>query len=279
MTQKRCMAYLGPEGTYSEEVARFLAKDEWQLQGFPSIEDAMWAVAQGEADCCVVPFENSWEGSVNVTLDLLVHELDLFIQQDVRWPIRHDLWVAQACEKPNSILSHPQALAQCRAFLGRKYPQAARIPVVSTAEAARRVAAGDGDAAIGSSLLGELYGLKLLERSIQDDEGNCTRFVLLVKKPVSCKGESVQTSLICRIDGEKPGRLYELLAEFAKREVNLTRIESRPARTKMGEYVFLMDIDGDAAQPKIAEAIQAVQKRCDWMKNLGSYAVHYEATQ
>ena len=205
--------------------------------------------------------------------------MDLFIQQDVRWPIRHDLWVAQDCEKPNSILSHPQALAQCRAFLGRRYPQAARIPVVSTAEAARRVAAGDGDAAIGSSLLGELYGLKLLERGIQDDEGNCTRFVRLVKEPVSCNGGSVQTSLICRIDGEKPGRLYELLAEFAKRDVNLTRIESRPARTKMGEYVFLMDIDGDAAQPKIAEAIQAVQKRCVWMKNLGSYAVSYEAKQ
>lgn len=100
----------------------------------------MWAVAQGEADCCVVPFENSWEGSVNVTLDLLVHELDLFIQQDVRWPIRHDLWVAQACEKPNSILSHPQALAQCGAFLGRRYPQAARILWSAPQKAARRVA-------------------------------------------------------------------------------------------------------------------------------------------
>lgn len=275
MTEKRRMAYLGPAGTYSEEVARFLAGDEWQLVGCASIEEAMLAVATDEAACCVVPFENSWEGSVNVTLDLLVHELDLFIQRDVRWPIRHYLWGRRGVKEPASVLSHPQALAQCRAYLSLHHPQAARIPVVSTAEAARRVAAGEGDAAIGNFFLGQLYGLDMLDQDVQDHMGNCTRFIQLGKEPGTLPGGEGQTSLICRIAGEKPGSLYDLLAEFARRQVNLTRIESRPARTKMGEYVFLMDIDGDESQPAVAEALRAVAARCLWMKRLGSYRVTY----
>ena len=269
------VGFLGPPGTYSEEAARTLLGAEVQLMPFPSIDQVIRAVASGEVPECVVPIENSVEGSVNITLDTLAHEVELFIAREIVMPIRHNLLARETCRKVETVLSHPQALAQCRRSLSRLFPAAVCHPVDSTAEAARRVAGGEaGLAAIGSRSAAALYGLDVIAADIQDNSSNCTRFVSLRVHPVLCEAAgNKKTSIVCQIDGSRPGSLYQILAEFAEREVNLTKIESRPARTGLGAYLFFFDMEGGANQQSVEDALQAVEKKSIWFKNLGSYPV------
>ena len=269
------IGFLGPQGTYSQEVALRLFGDTAALQPYPSIDAAIRAVASGEISECVVPIENSLEGSVNITLDTLAHEVELLITREIVMPVRHNLLARETGRQVKVVLSHPQALAQCRRTLTRLYPRAECRPVESTAEAARRVAEGEvGLAAIGSRSAAALYGLEIIAADIQDTANNCTRFVTLrVRAADSSLTERSKTSVVCQIDGSKPGSLYRILAEFAKRDVNLTKIESRPARTGLGAYLFFLDMEGSAAELRVREALTAVEAQSLWFKNLGSYAI------
>ncbi len=274
----RKVGFLGPSGTYSEEIALSLYhENEARLEPFSAIDAAIRAVAAGEVDESIVPVENSLEGSVNITLDTLAHDVDLYITKEVVLPVRHSLLTKKDGNKNIAVIvSHPQALAQCRKTLGKLYPQAKLQPVESTAEAARIVAAGDGRyAAVGSAKAAEIYGLKILAGDIQDNIANSTRFISLERQPVRQVQGNCKTSLVCQINGLRPGSLYNILQEFAAREVNLTRIESRPARTGLGLYIFFLDMEGSTAESNIAGAVKAIEEKCLWYKNLGSYPVYH----
>ena len=268
-------ACLGPGGTHSEELAvRLFEEADYQLMLYPCIDAVIRAVADGEVDTGVVPFENSVEGAVNITMDTLVHEVNLFITGEVVWPVMNHLLVRSPGQDIHTVLSHPQALAQCRRYLTRHYPGAAVQTVSSTAEAAATVAAGAaGVAAIGSRRAAHVYGLAVAAADIQDEPSNCTRFVRLereAREPAAGRGK---TSLACQINGEKPGSLWRVLEEFARRDVNLTRIESRPARTGLGQYVFYFDLEGSGNSSNVRAALEAIRSRTCWYKELGSYEV------
>ena len=269
------MGFLGPQGTYSQEVARNLFGEAAVLQPYASIDGTIRAVATGEIPECVVPIENSLEGSVNVTLDTLAHEVELLIAREIVMPVRHNLLAREVGRGVKLVLSHPQALAQCRRTLARLYPAADYRAVESTAEAARLVAEGElGMAAIGSRNAAALYGLEVIAADIQDTVSNCTRFVSLKVQPAeAAEAGPWKTSIVCQIDGSKPGSLYRILAEFAEREVNLTKIESRPARTGLGAYLFFLDMEGGISELRIRETLAAVEKQSLWFKNLGSYSL------
>ena len=269
------VGFLGPPGTYSQEVARKLFGDAAVLQPYPSIDAVIRAVAAGEIPECVVPIENSLEGSVNATLDTLAHEVELLIAREIVMPVRHNLLVREAGRNIQQILSHPQALAQGRLTLARLYPGAVCRAVESTAEAARQVADGEsGLAAIGSRNAAELYGLDVIAADIQDTASNSTRFVSLRVLPAEGSGTGLwKTSIVCQIDGARPGSLYRILSEFAKWEVNLTKIESRPARTGLGAYLFFLDMEGSCSEPRIRDVLAEVSAKSIWVKNLGSYPI------
>lgn len=276
LADERTIGYLGPRGTHSEELALGLYKGQWgRFVPFTSIDGAIRAVANNTVTECVVPIENSLEGSVNITLDTLAHEVDLVITREIVWAVRHHLLVKPDTRDIEVIVSHSQALAQCRNYINRYYPEAEVRAVESTAEAAYIVASGaKNHAAIGSSRAGQIYSLEARVSDIQDNDKNCTRFVVLSKQPESPCGERCKTSIVCQIKGEKPGSLGELLLEFSERAVNLTRIESRPARTGLGEYIFFLDIEGATSQEQVRSAVQAVQLKSRWFKNLGSFQVY-----
>ncbi|HWR07447.1 prephenate dehydratase [Sporomusa sp.] len=275
----RTVGYLGPQGTYCEEVVlQLYNKNEASLKPFAGIDAVIRAVALGEVDECIVPVENSLEGSVNITLDTIAHDVALYITKEVVLPVRHNLLAKKDSQEIAAILSHPQALAQCRKTLAILYPQAKLKPVESTAEAARIVAASDGlFAAVGSLQAGDIYGLTVLAADIQDNQANSTRFIGLEQQPaINLTGKS-KTTLVCQINGERPGSLCNILQEFANRDVNLSRIESRPARTGLGMYIFFFDIEGSMTESNIAAAVSAVEAKCLWYKNFGSYPILYVA--
>jgi prephenate dehydratase len=269
------VGYLGPRGTFSEEIAlRFYRQADGAFLPYNSIDAVIQAVATGEVSEGIVPVENSVEGSVNITLDMLAHKVDLFIVRELIQPIRHNLLVQEGTRHVNKVLSHAQALAQCRDYLSRRYPEAELVSVESTAAAAYQTASGlKNSAAVGSLRAAQVYGLQVLATDIQDNPNNATRFLELAKQPVTGGPPAYKTSVVCRINGEKPGSLYEILGEFASRRVNLTKIESRPAQIGLGTYIFFFDIEGCGEDVDVAAAVDAVRRKSLWFKNLGSYSV------
>lgn len=278
--EEKTLGYLGPRGTHSEEVALYLC-ERWAADGAhwhpvsqESISDAIRAVAQGTLDACAVPVENSLEGSIPITLDTLAHDVDLQVELELVWAVHNRLLAKNRREPVRAILSHAQPLAQCRAYLRSQYPQAVLRQTASTARAAEIVASGEtGWAAIGTRRAGELYGLQTIADEIQDNPANCTRFLVLTKPGKSLLRGRDKTSIVCQINGEKAGSLCEVLLEFARRDVNLVRIESRPARTGLGAYIFFFDLDMPGDLPQVQAAIEAVRQKSFWLKNLGSFAV------
>ncbi|HWQ61675.1 MAG TPA: prephenate dehydratase, partial [Negativicutes bacterium] len=269
------VAYLGPRGTFSEEIAlSFYRGVEGTFTPYASIDAVIRAVADGEAAEAIVPVENSLDGSVNITLDTLAHDVDLHIVKEMVRPIRHNLLARADTKHINVILSHPQALAQCRHYLRQNYPGAELIAVDSTAAAAYQVASGaKNHAAVGSLRAAQLYGLETVAADIQDNPNNSTRFIVLARDAAAAGGSKTKTSLICQINGEKPGSLCEILSEFASRRVNLVKIESRPARTGLGFYIFFLDAEGSLEEGNVRDAVDAVREKSIWFKNLGSYPV------
>ena len=266
------LAFLGPAGTYTEQAA-LLYDPGGELRPCPSITAVGLAVASGEARRGVVPIENSIEGSVNFTLDLLVSEGSLLIRNEIVLPIEHYLMGKPGTRLADVqvVYSHPQALAQCREYLERNLAAAARSASLSTA-----LAVGDAmqsavpAAAIAPLRSAELYNAAILDSAIQDVAANATRFVVLSTEDHPPTGND-KTSLFFSFDQDVPGQLYEVMGEFAKREINLAKIESRPTKRSLGQYVFFIDCDGHREDPLLREAVEAVRGRVSSLRVMGSY--------
>jgi prephenate dehydratase len=274
------LGYLGPEGTFSEAALRATAPADAQAIGYPTIHDVTEAVAAGDVDRGLVPIENSLEGSVTVTLDALTRDgSPLQIVGETVLAIEQCL-IARAgvtLGEIVAVVSHPQALGQCAGYLRRELPEAQLHAAGSTAEAARDVVArSEPWAAIGPRRAAELAGAVVLAESIQDDAGNETRFVWLATDadvaPFGPTDGSFRTSILFAGEGdETPGWLVRCLTELSSRAVNLTKIESRPRRGRLGHYLFLADLDGPVSDPTIAQAIDGLRVHCQELRVLGSY--------
>jgi prephenate dehydratase len=268
------VGYLGPPGTFSEEaVSRCDLTAGGEGVPFPTFADAYRALRRGEVDAALLPIENSIEGSVGATLDLLVAEPGPLIRRELLLPVRQHL-LARAgtrLEDVMRVLSHPQPFGQCSRFLREKLPGAALEPTHSTADAARKVAAGEpGAAAIGAAAAAKRYGLALLAESIQDVDENFTRFVLVSAADEAPTGRD-RTSLAFTLDRDRPGGLYEVLGEFARRGINLSKVESRPMKEALGHYVFFLDFEAHRQDATGADAVAGVRARVHRLWVLGSY--------
>lgn len=276
------MGVLGPLGTHSEAAAQYLSRllpERPELLVYPDIFAVIQAVEDGEVDSCLVPVENSLEGAINITLDTLARSDDLFVASELIWPVHNQLMARPGTQKICRIYSHPQPISQCRSYLQQHYPEAELIKVASTARAAEIVAKeprGMGAAAICTKRGGELNGLVTVAAEIQDNMANATRFFELRRMtaaPQAPIGPAEKMLVICEIDGQKAGALYDVLKEFADRGVNMTRIESRPARTELGAYIFFFDLDVADNEEALRTSVAAVARKSKWLKDLGSFPV------
>ena len=275
------IGFLGPSGTHSEAAALYLMErlgEDASLRAYPDIFSAIEAVIDGETNSALIPAENSIEGAVNITLDTLAGSDALRIQRELIWDIHHQLMARCPAEEVHTIYSHPQPLAQCRRFLKERFPKARLLTTASTARAAKIVAGGaEGAAAICTTRAGELYGLMPIATEIQGDFRNCTRFYQLRRPPFPPlpEGAAGRAAVVCQIEGSKAGSLCDVLLEFSSRQVNMTRIESRPARTALGVYIFFFDLEIEAGRSRapLEDAIAAVRKKSLWFKDLGRFPV------
>ena len=266
------IAYLGPPGTFTEEAA-LLYDETAQLIPFPSIPAVAVAVDSGMAEEGVVPIENSIEGSVTDTLDLLIHESSMLIKKELVLPIEHQLLAKPGTEASavKVIFSNPQALAQCRRFIERCFPKIDIVAALSTATAVEEMMASSHPAAaIGSRRAAQIYGAETLAQDIQDKASNVTRFVVLAAADHPQTGFD-KTSLCFSFAEDHPGILCSVLQEFAQRDINLAKVESRPSKESLGQYIFLVDLEGHREDPLISEALAQVKEKSSLFKILGSY--------
>ena len=265
------VAYLGPEGTFSQEAVVKHFGSSTGGKPMASIDEVFRAVETGTSAYGVVPVENSTEGAVGRTLDLLLNT-SARICGEVNLPVRQCLMSnARGRSAIRTVYSHTQSLAQCQQWLSRHLPDAERVAVVSNAEAARMASKDKRTAAIASSTAATLYGLKLLTRNIEDDPKNTTRFAVIGAEQTAPSGRD-KTSLILSTRNV-PGAIHDLLTPLAKHGVSMTRLESRPARTGRWEYVFYIDIEGHQLDAKVARALAALGRKAAFLKVLGSYPV------
>jgi prephenate dehydratase len=280
------VGYLGPRGTFSEE-ALLASAAEGAVEPIsePTIYDTAIALRRQEVDLALVPIENSLEGSINVTLDLLAEEIgDISIVGEALLRVRHSLIAAGEIplEQIETVLTHPQVPGQCTRFLRGELAHARVLPASSTAEAVRIVAdAGDPrQAALGTALAAEIYGARVIREGVEDDPGNETRFAWLaraedrgVTPPLrGHAGDAWKTSIVFwGLGAERAGSLVRCLDEFARREINLTKIESRPRRDRLGSYMFFVDLSGRSEEPRLAAALDDVRRRCGELRVLGTY--------
>jgi len=272
----RRVAFLGPAGTFTEEALRASAPGEVEEVAYPSIYEAVMAVHEGETELGIVPIENSLEGAVTTTLDILAGEaVDLRIAAEIVFPVRHCLIGREQMplESIERVISHPQAIAQCARFLRERLPQAERVAAGSTAEAARSVTEADGPwAALSSHLAAELYGAVVLADGVEDQADNETRFVWLAREGFEPWGRPDKTSIVFwGFNDVSPGALVDVLTELSSRGINLTKIESRPRRMGLGHYRFFADLEGADDEPRVAEALAALATRVQAIRVLGSY--------
>jgi chorismate mutase/prephenate dehydratase len=264
------VSYLGPEGTFSEQAVRkhFGAAVEALPTG--SVDDAFRRCESGAVQFAVVPVENSTEGAVGRTLDLLL-ATPLKICAEIELRVQQNLLSKTSLKKIRRIYSHSQSLAQCQGWLAQNLPQAERVPVASNAEAARLASKAKDAAAIAGELAAERYGLKILARAIEDTADNTTRFLVLGKIEPAPTG-SDRTSLVMSAEN-KPGSVHALLTPLAEHRVSMSRIESRPSRTKSGmwEYVFFIDVEGHQKDAAVSRALAALREKAPLLKILGSY--------
>lgn len=262
-------AYLGPAGTYSEEAMYEYFGHSIQGLPCPSIDEVFRSVEAGGAQFGVVPVENSSEGAVSRTLDLLL-ESQVLIGGELALAIRHNLLTQSgALTGISRVCAHPQALAQCQRWLTANLPHIERQAVSSNAEAARMASLDPSIAAIASDRAAAFYGLQVASPLIQDDPHNRTRFVMIGHTPAGRSGHD-QTSLIVSVKNE-PGAVFKLLEPLARHGVSMTRFESRPARAGTWEYYFYIDVEGHREDPPVAHALAELGKKAAFLKILGSY--------
>jgi len=267
------LGYLGPAGTFTEEAALkyFNGKEEITLKEYAAIDQVVEAIGKKEIGSGLVPLENSLEGSVNLTLDLLAEYRDIYINREIIYSISHCLLASNGVDFATieELYSHPQVFSQCRGFISEKMPEVKKIPCYSTAAAAALVSGENNKAAVASRRAAELSGLKVLASNLEDNNDNRTRFVVISTRDHSCTGAD-KTSLVISIkDG--PGSLYNVLGVFARRNINLTRIESRPARKNLGDYLFFIDFEGHREESWAGEALEELKQHVVYCKMLGSY--------
>src|SRR5262245_20841607 len=272
------VTYLGPPGTFSEDALRAAIGDQ-EVEAIPaaSVYDAIVAIREGRADRALVPFENAIEGAVTATLDTLAFDTDgLTLVGEYDLPIRHCLIAREEIplERIEVVVSHPQASAQCARFIRESLPQAEVRGAPSTAEAVRTVAESRRTwAALGAESAARLYGAAVLRHGVEDEPDNITRFVWVAPEgTVPSDPGPWRTSLVFSELGEDhPGALVDALQVFSDREINLTRIESRPLRRGLGRYQFFVDIEGAAGEEPLSEAIEALRSVAESVRVLGSW--------
>ena len=265
------VSYLGPEGTFSEQAVRKHFGGAVDALPAASVDEAFRRCESGAAQFTVVPVENSTEGAVGRTLDLLV-ATPLRICGEIELKVRQNLMSrSESISTVKKIYSHAQSLAQCNSWLTQHLPGVERVPVTSNAEAARRAADEPGAAAIAGEAAAERYQLGLLARAIEDDANNTTRFLVLGNLEPGPTGRD-RTSLVMSAEN-KPGAVHALLTPLAQHRVSMTRIESRPARMRsaLWEYVFFIDIEGHQADEPVARALAELKRLASYLKVLGSY--------
>jgi prephenate dehydratase len=277
------VAYLGPAGTFTEEALRASLAEhplgDVEELPYPTVYETVMAVQDGEVDRAVVPIENSLEGGVAATLDALAGEADgVRILAEVVHPIRHCVVAARELELGDvqRVVSHPQATAQCARFLRERLPSAERVSAASTADAVLQVRdAGEPWVALGSRLSAELYDCQVLAEGVEDHPDNETRFVWLAPagEPTE-SGSRTKTSVVFwGFNDDSPGALVSVLRELSDRGINLTKIESRPRRVRLGHYMFFADLEGSVDTAPVSEALAALRGRVETLRVLGSYPV------
>jgi len=268
LQRETVVAYLGPPGTFTNMAARRKFGTSVRYVPTGSIREVFGEVARGRAECGVVPVENSTEGGVNQTLDLFV-ETHLRVCSEIYLPVHHHLMARCRPEEIRVVYSHPQALGQCRGWLAREHPGARQVEAVSTTEAAERAVREPGAAAIASEMAADLYDLSILHRGIEDNPANVTRFFVIARNSAARTGRD-KTSLMFSIKDEVGG-LYKSLVPFRDGGVNLTRIESRPARDRAWEYCFFVDLEGHAEDEPVRRVLAELEHHCRVLEVLGSY--------
>jgi prephenate dehydratase len=274
------VAFLGPAGTFTEEALLASASEAVEPVPFPTVYETVMAVQEGAAERGLVPIENSLEGGVGATLDALAGEAErVRIAGEVVHPVRHCLIAAGVLplEEVTQVISHPQATAQCAGFLRDRLPRSKRVVAASTADAVRQVRdSTEPWAALGSRLSAEIYDCTVLGEGVEDHSPNLTRFVWLAGEdavpPPPGRGVPVKTSIVFwGFNDASPGALVSVLSEFSNRRINLTKIESRPRRVRLGHYMFFADLEGGQGDPLVTEALEALAGRVETLRVLGSY--------
>jgi chorismate mutase/prephenate dehydratase len=265
------VAYLGPEGTYTQAAVNKHFGHSVRALALPSVSEVFQEVAAGSADFGVVAVENSTEGTVTNTLDSFLSS-PLHICGEVELRIHHCLMGRmKSTRKVLRVCAHAQALAQCQAWLDEHLPDVERVAVSSNSEGARRARDEQGTAAIAGDTAAEVYGLNLLARAVEDRPDNSTRFLVIGRKILQASGDDKTTLLVATGRSDSSGALYGLLEPLAKNGVSMTRIESRPSGQGKWRYVFFIDIEGHATDPQVAKALEAMKARTSLFRVLGSY--------
>lgn len=270
------IAFLGPEGTFSEQA--LLSQPDYaamDLVPCDSIDDVLHATSSGRVEVGLVPIENAIEGSVNITLDALIFDHELRMQREIVIPIVMCLLAPAGVSLGDieRVVSIPVATAQCRGFLAEHLPGVEQVGVNSTALAARIVAEeADGrSAAIGTSLAGKVNGLEVLAEDIEDHRGNETRFVAVARGGIPAPTGHDKTTIVVFQRTDRPGSLLSILQEFAARAINLTRLESRPTKRGLGDYCFIIDLEGHVGDELVADALRDLKSKNEDVLFLGSY--------
>lgn len=266
------LGFLGPVGTFSHQAAMDCANGE-ALKEYKTINAVITAVERGDAERATVPIENSIEGAINVTLDMLAFDVNLYITGEYVLKISQNLMVKPGTDLKDVkvITSHPQPIGQCSRILRSEFPDVKIEYADSTAAAAERTAKSDGSVAcIASRASAEIYGLQIAREDCGDDKSNSTRFIMIEKKPSMEVTAHDKTSIAFTLEN-KPGSLYHALELFSAANINMTKIESRPIKTHLGTYVFFIDIDGNIDNAAIYFALDKLKKNTSFYKFLGSY--------
>lgn len=267
------LGYLGPTGTFSYIAALKYSDGKENLKEFKTIPLVLEAVKNGEIEKAIVPIENSIEGSINTTLDTLAFSDDLYIIAEYVLKIKQNLITKPGVLKEDikKIASHPQPIGQCSAMLSKEFPMTEIIYTNSTASAAELVKNSDGSIAmIGTEEAAKLNDLFVLKEDCQDEQNNSTRFVVISKTPCKKVTENDRTSIAFSVS-HTPGSLFNALALFAVYDINMIKIESRPIKTKLGEYIFFVDIVGNASDEDISHALKKLHSKTSMYRFLGSY--------
>ena len=270
------VGYLGPRGTFTEQAARIMAPDD-NIIPYHSFWEALEAVDKNELDEAIVPIENSIEGTVNATIDTLIFDVQLYIQELLILPIEQCLMAKKGMtiENIRTVYSHPHALPQCKNFFRESLAHAEGVATSSTAEGISIVAkSADGEpvAAIGAKTAAQLYGLEILAEGIQDNKSNFTQFIRVSKNPTETPYNNKKTT-ICFSTVDEPGSLYKLLDIFSIFDVNMSKIISRPMKDKPMEYVFIIDLQTRDNEKDVRDALTMIKRKTSFFKNLGSYDV------